>query len=67
MRRALKYAFEKLKTDEVFARADSENIGSDKVLKKVGLKFIETFDLDGIKHNWYKIDGNDYDKTKPNR
>ncbi|TDB65383.1 N-acetyltransferase [Arundinibacter roseus] len=64
---SLKYAFEKLKTDEVFARADSENIGSDKVLKKVGLKLIETFDLDGIKHNWYKIDGNDYDKTKPNR
>lgn len=64
---SLEYAFEKLKTNEVFARADSENIGSDKVLKKVGLKFIETFDLDGIKHNWYKIDRNYYEKAKPNR
>lgn len=64
---SLEYAFEKLKTNEVFARADSENMGSDKVLKKVGIKFIETFDLDGIKHNWYKIDRNYYEKTKPNR
>lgn len=64
---SLEYAFEKLKTDEVFARADSENIGSNKILEKVGLKFIETFNLDGIKHNWYKIDRNDYERTKPNR
>lgn len=62
---SLNYAFEKLKTDEVFARAESENIVSDKVLKKVGLKFIETFDLDGIKHNWYKIHRNDYAIIKP--
>lgn len=61
---SLEYAFEKLKTDEVFARADSENIGSNKVLDKVGLKFIETFNFDGIKHNWYKIDRNDYERTK---
>ena len=64
---SLEYAFNKLNADEVFARADSENIGSDKVLKKVGLKFIESFDLDGIKQNWYRIERNDYEKTKPNR
>lgn len=64
---SLEYAFEKLKTDEVFARADVDNIGSNKVLEKVGLKFIETFNLDGIKHNWYKIDRNDSQRTKPDR
>ena len=52
---SLKYAFDKLNADEVFARADSGNIGSNIVLKNVGLNFIETFDLDGIKHNWYRI------------
>ena len=64
---SLEYAFTKLNTTEVFARADSENIGSNKVLEKVGLKFIETFDLDGIKHNWYRIDKTDFENKKPNR
>lgn len=57
---SLKYAFNNLNADEVFARADCENTGSNKVLKKVGLKFIEKFDLDGIKHNWYKIEKTEF-------
>lgn len=64
---SLEYAFDKLNADEVFARADSENISSNKVLEKVGLKFIETFDLDGIKHNWYRIDKTEFENKKPNR
>lgn len=61
---SLSYAFNKLKTNVVFARADCENIGSNKILKKVGLKFIETFDLDEIKHNWYKIDRQEFETKK---
>lgn len=64
---SLEYAFDKLNTDEVSARADSENIGSNKVLEKAGLKFIEIFDLDGIKHNWYKIDTTEFENKKPDR
>lgn len=64
---SLKYAFNNLDADEVFARTDSENINSSRVLEKVGLKFIETFDLDGIKHNWYKIDKKEFEYKKPNR
>ncbi len=52
---SLEYAFNKLSSNEVYAMTDCENIGSNNVLKKVGLKFIEIFDLDGINHNWYKI------------
>jgi ribosomal-protein-alanine N-acetyltransferase len=52
---SLEYAFAILKANEVYAMAACENIGSNKILKKVGLQFIETFNLDGIKHNWYKI------------
>lgn len=52
---SLEYAFNKLNTDEVFAMADCENSASNKILKKVGFHFIETFKLDGITHNWYKI------------
>lgn len=53
---SLEYAFIKLDKKEVHAIADSENKGSNKFLNKIGFTFIETFDLDGIKHNWYKID-----------
>jgi RimJ/RimL family protein N-acetyltransferase len=63
---SLHYAFDKLNADEVFARADSKNIGSSRVLEKVGLRFIETFDHDGVKHNWYKIDKKEFEKIKPN-
>ena len=53
---SLDYAFNKLNAKEVYAIADCENQGSNKILKKVGLKFIETFDHEGIRHNWYKMD-----------
>jgi len=64
---SLEYAFNKLNIDEVFAMADCENDASNKILKKVGLNFIETFDLDGIKHSWYKIDRKEFENKKPNR
>jgi len=63
---SLEYAFNNLNADEVFARADCDNIGSNNVLKKVGLRFIEKFDLDGVKHNWYKIGKDEFTKTSPN-
>lgn len=52
----LQYAFEKLNTNEVYAIADSDNTGSNKILKKIGFTFIEDFNLDSVKHNWYKIE-----------
>lgn len=64
---SLNYAFEQLNTKEVYAMADCENDVSNKILTNVGLKFIEIFDLDGIKHNWYKIERSDYEKSKLNR
>ena len=63
---SLEYAFDKLETKEVYSIADCENIGSNHILKKVGFKFIETFDLDGIKHNWYKIDKTKFKNRKQN-
>jgi RimJ/RimL family protein N-acetyltransferase len=64
---SLDYAFEQLKTKEVYAMTDCKNDGSNKILRKVGLNFIEKFDLEGIEHNWYKIDKNEYENRKPNR
>lgn len=63
---SLDYAFDKLNAKEVYAIADCRNEGSNKILKKVGLHIIETFDLDGVKHNWYKIDQAEYENKNPN-
>lgn len=52
----LKYAFDELNLTELYAMADCDNVGSNKILKKIGFDFIETFDLDGTPHNWYKIE-----------
>jgi [ribosomal protein S5]-alanine N-acetyltransferase len=63
----LEYAFDKLNIDTVYASAHCENEGSNKILKKVGLNFIETFYYQDIKCNWYKIDKHEYESKKPNR
>jgi RimJ/RimL family protein N-acetyltransferase len=61
---SLDYAFNKLKVEEVYAAASCENVGSNKILQKIGLNLIETFYYEDIKCNWYKIDKNDYEKNK---
>ncbi|OED43426.1 GNAT family N-acetyltransferase [Flavobacteriaceae bacterium (ex Bugula neritina AB1)] len=52
---SLTYGFTKLDLEEICAAADVNNLGSNKVLKKAGLKYIETFDFEGDPHNWYRI------------
>ncbi|MFC3562615.1 GNAT family N-acetyltransferase [Pedobacter jamesrossensis] len=59
---SLTYAFEELNLNEVYAIADCENNGSNKILKNLGLKFIEIFELEGIAHNWYKIEKAEFEK-----
>jgi len=56
---SLKYGFENLKTDVIIALADCNNEGSNKVLKKIGMKLIDKFDYDGVEHNWYEINRNE--------
>lgn len=63
---SLDYAFDKLNTTKVCAIADCENEASNRVLNKVGLKIIETFYLEGVKHNWYEINRTEYKNKKPN-
>ncbi|MEO1413470.1 MAG: GNAT family N-acetyltransferase [Bacteroidota bacterium] len=52
---ALQYGFEVMGLAEIYAGAHVDNIASNKVLQKVGLKFLETFVYDGDPHNWYGI------------
>lgn len=57
---ALNYGFQKMGLKEIYAGAHIDNIGSNKVLQKVGLKFLETFEYDSAPHNWYKITKNEW-------
>lgn len=61
----LDYAFNVLNVNEVYASADCDNEGSNKILQRIGLKFIETFYYeDNIKCNWYKLEKTEFLKSK---
>ncbi len=60
---SVEYAFDKIGANEVYAMVDFENHNSQKILKKVGLNPIESFDFDGIKHDWFKIDRVQFEKS----
>ena len=52
---AMDYGFNTLKLDAIYAGAHIDNIGSNKILLKIGLKYIETFEYDNLPHYWYGI------------
>ena len=64
---SLKYGFEKLDLKEIGAAADISHLVSNKILSKIGLKFIDTFDYEGVPHNWYKIGKAEWKENKTNR
>lgn len=59
---SLNYGFDKLKQENIFAMTHIDNLASINVLEKSGLKFMETFDLNGMTKNWYKITRNEWIK-----
>lgn len=48
----LDYGFEKLQLNIIYSMADTSNKASRNVLEKTGFKFVETFFLDGVEHDW---------------
>ena len=62
---SLKYGFEKLDLKEIGAAADVDHLVSNKILKKIGLKFIETFEFEGSTCNWYNLKKSEWLKSKP--
>lgn len=64
---SLNHGFEKLGYKEIGAAADVKHIASNKILKKIGLKFIETFEFEGIPHNWYNLTKSEWLDLKQNQ
>jgi RimJ/RimL family protein N-acetyltransferase len=50
------YGFSELKIIQLFAIADIRNVASKNILLKTGFQLVETFDLEGTPHYWFKID-----------
>lgn len=59
-KKCLDFGFNELGIEKVVGRAMKENIGSIKVLEKIGMKFKEKFDFDGR-------EGVIYEQTKKNK
>lgn len=57
---SLKYAFETLKLDNVIGTAHVQNDASNKILKKIGFKFIENYYYEDILCNWYELNREEY-------
>jgi len=57
---SINYGFTKLLLNDIYATANCDNLASNKILNKVGLRLIETFDLKGVNHNWYTINRNEW-------
>ena len=52
---SLNYGFNILNLDKIRAIADSQNSASKNVIKKVGLKYIETFTYCETDHDWFEM------------
>ena len=55
-RAVLDYAFKHLGTDRIYAITDINNLNSQKVLKKLGFRYIETFNYDDVEPVfWFEL------------
>lgn len=49
------FGFNEMKLSVINAYADFNNLGSRKILEKVGMHFVNTFEEDGVQEAWYEI------------
>ena len=64
---SLSYGFDTLNLNEIIATVNCENTASNKVVDKLGFTLHETFYLHELKHNWYKINKNDWTASPGNK
>ncbi len=49
------HAFDTMKIDKLNADAHIENIGSNKILQKLGFQFLNQYEWEGYPFNWYEL------------
>jgi len=60
---AINFGFTTLKIETMYGAAEKANLASNKILKKIGLKFVNEFTYENIPCNWYELKRKDYAKT----
>jgi len=63
---SLDYGFTQLNQKEICAMADINNIASNRILQKIGMKKINRFDYENTPFNFYSITEEDWKKTANN-
>lgn len=58
---SLKYAFEVLNLDKVYAMAHVDNAASRNALQKSGLKITDQYDHEGLLCDWFEISNQDWE------
>ena len=58
---SIEYGFKKLKYNVIYGAADVDNIGSNKVLNKIGLGFKNEFMFKDSTCNWYELKKENYE------
>lgn len=58
------YAFQHFDIDTLYGMADLENLASNKVLKKSGLRQTAIFDFEGIPHSWHELHRSDWERMR---
>ncbi|WP_299005560.1 GNAT family N-acetyltransferase [uncultured Tenacibaculum sp.] len=58
----LDFGFKEMNYDIIYGAADVENIGSNKILQKIGLQFVNEFGFKGVDVNWYELKKSHYGK-----
>ncbi len=61
---SLEYGFRQMKLKKICAAAHVDNIGSNRVLSKVGMQLLSPFEFEGEMHNWYELDKSDWEKMR---
>ena len=57
----LEFGFKTLNYDIIYGAADVKNLGSNKILQKIGLQFVNEFNYDDTAVNWYQLKKENYE------
>lgn len=58
----LHFGFTTMNYNIIYGAAEVGNVASNKILQKIGLQFVNTFDHKGVDVNWYELKKSDYEQ-----
>lgn len=59
----LNYGFNQMNYEKIYGCALADNKGSNKILQKIGLKFVNEFTFENDKAYWYELKKADYERA----